>query len=156
MRGGIVLRAASGSFFVPATVARELRTAPEITRILGAPDDVLGVALTAGEVVPVVRIGVDRRLLLLCNVQDDLLGVVGFEGARAGLFPEASEGTGVSVDGQDVPELALVELRDLLVVDRWSTRGLGATTGERKTLRSAHVLAETTVSSDRPGGPREP
>ncbi len=154
MRGGIVLRAASGSFFVPAAVARELRTAPEITRILGAPEDVLGVALTAGEVVPVVRIGVDRRLLLLCSVQDDLLGVVGFEGARAGLFAEASEGTGVSIDGHDVPELALVELRDLLVVDRWSTRGLSATTGERRTLRNTHLLAEPT--SDRGSGRREP
>jgi hypothetical protein len=150
MRGGIVLTTATKKFFVPASAARELRAAPEITRILGAPEDVLGVALTAGEVVPVVRIGVDRRLLLLCEVQNDLLGIVGFTDARAGLFPATEAGDGVELDGESVPALAVTELRDLLLLDRWSTRTLNARISERRTGRGGRSPQEPVVPPDRP------
>jgi hypothetical protein len=85
-RGGLLLRVGEKLSFVPASMAVQVAPAPRITPIPGAPPDLLGIALHAGSIVPVLAIGSDRTEMVVCQHSGELLGVVGGRVVKTGSF----------------------------------------------------------------------
>ncbi|HEY2517416.1 MAG TPA: chemotaxis protein CheW, partial [Polyangiaceae bacterium] len=59
-RGGVVVRLEGGLLFVPASLAVAIAPVPQITRVPGAPEAILGAAMHDGDVVPVIVVGAAR------------------------------------------------------------------------------------------------
>jgi hypothetical protein len=89
--GGIVFLTGDDLWFLPATVAAEVLPVPEVARIPGAPPDLLGVAVHAGEAIPVVAVGSSRSCMLVCSYLGERLGLVGIEVLATGRFEVAAE-----------------------------------------------------------------
>jgi chemotaxis signal transduction protein len=106
MTGGVVFRVADALFFLPATIANKVLPMPGVARVPGAPEDLVGVALVEGEMVPVVAIGpletrgsrrpppserprADNRPMLVCTYLGDRIGLVGLEIVATGQFDAA-------------------------------------------------------------------
>jgi hypothetical protein len=95
--GGVVLRVEGALRFVPAATAVRIAPAPEaavLTRVPGAPADLIGIALNEGVILPVVAIGRARREMLVCQHGGDLVGLVGGEVVQTGVFDAAGDGAG--------------------------------------------------------------
>jgi hypothetical protein len=90
--GAVLLRAGPNLVYVPAAVAVRLASIPPVTRIPGAPDGLLGVALHEGEIIPIISIGGARDSMLVCAVPGGLLGVVGAIPVATGIFDVAPDG----------------------------------------------------------------
>ena len=88
--GGLLLRVDGDLRFAPAAVALRVVAPPRITSIPGAPAALLGVALHDGVVVPVVAIGPARGDMVVCQHAGELVGLVGGEVVRTGLFDRAA------------------------------------------------------------------
>ena len=103
MTGGVVFRVASSQYFLPASIATKVLPMPLIARVPGAPEELVGVALVEGEMVPVVAIGVldrrgshrpttgrrpraDNRPMLVCTYLGERVGLVGLEIVATGRF----------------------------------------------------------------------
>jgi hypothetical protein len=101
-RAGLLVRHGERLAFLPASVARGLLPLPHLTRI---PWDSAEMALVAGEVVPVLSLGDPSPELLLCELDGQSLALSGLTAVRVGFWP--ASGSGVSVDGVNVPALDL-------------------------------------------------
>jgi hypothetical protein len=93
--GGVLLRVAETLFYVAAADAVKLAPVPAITRVPGAPEGLLGVALHEGEIVPVLSIGGERESMLVCTLEGSLLGLVGGSVVETGMFEATADGTSV-------------------------------------------------------------
>jgi hypothetical protein len=85
-RGGVLVRVDGVLWFVSASVALRVAPSPRITRIPGAPPELLGVAPYDGVIVPVIAIGTARREMIVCQHAGELVGLVGGEIVRTGCF----------------------------------------------------------------------
>jgi hypothetical protein len=85
-RGGVVLRIDGALHFVPASVAVAVAPAPQIARVPGAPEALLGVTLHDGDVVPVIAIGNVRETLLVCSYLGEKVGLMGASIEATGLY----------------------------------------------------------------------
>ncbi len=86
MSGGIVFRAEGALHFLPGSVALKVVPLPSIAQVPGASDELLGIALVEGAVVPVVSVGKSRSCLLLCAYLGERVGLVGVEVVGTGRF----------------------------------------------------------------------
>jgi chemotaxis signal transduction protein len=71
--------------FVPAAVALKVARLPTITRVPGAPPELLGIALHEGAVVPVISLGASRSAMVVCTFAGDKVGLVGGDVVETGL-----------------------------------------------------------------------
>lgn len=85
-RGGIVLRVDGELRYVPASVGVRVGPIPRVTAVPGAPPELVGIAMHEGVVVPIVSIGSARKDLVVCQHAGELLGLVGGEVERTGVF----------------------------------------------------------------------
>jgi len=85
-RGGLLLRTDDGLRFLPASLVTSLARLPPILRVAGAPEGVLGIVHENGEIMPVVAIGPERSVLMVCSYLGEPIGLVGAQIVRAGLF----------------------------------------------------------------------
>ena len=85
-RGGVLMRLDGVLHFVPASVALAITTVPEIARVPGAPEGLLGAALHDGEVVPVIAIGAARESMLVCSYFGEKVGLLGAAIVATGLY----------------------------------------------------------------------
>jgi chemotaxis signal transduction protein len=107
MTGGVVFRAGDALFFLPATIANKVLPMPGFARVPGAPEELVGVALVEGEMVPVVAVGpletrgsrrppsserprADNRPMLVCTYLGERIGLVGLEIVATGQFDATS------------------------------------------------------------------
>ena len=85
-----------------ASVAKSLVPLPRVSKI---PWDSAQMALVGGDVVAVLEVAPPCGVLVLCEVDGQALALSGLSAERAGCWP--ASGTGVNVDGTDVPALDL-------------------------------------------------
>jgi hypothetical protein len=85
-RGGLLLRVGDQLSFVAAATAVHVAPPPRITPIPGAPPDLLGIALYAGAIVPVLAIGPERGEMVVCQHSGELVGIVGGRVVKTGSF----------------------------------------------------------------------
>ncbi len=90
-RGGVLLRVGGELVFLSSDAAQRLTPVPPITKVPGAPDELLGVALEDDEILPVVSIGEARDCMIVCSHQGEKLGLVGGEVVTSGLFEADDE-----------------------------------------------------------------
>ena len=77
---GILLRDGDALYFVPAEVARKLAPMPAVTRVPGAPAELLGIAQVDGAILPIVSIGKSTpRALVVCSHAGEDVGLAGVE-----------------------------------------------------------------------------
>lgn len=118
-RGGIVLRVDDGALaFLPASVAVKVAPLPRITRVAGAPFELLGIALHEGEIMPVISIGNARKEMVVCTQAGELLGLVGGTVLGTGMFE--AEGDGVTVKGAPAPLLDVAALYARVQEGAWA------------------------------------
>src|SRR5450432_2838841 len=101
-RAGLLVRRGDERLFIPAGVAHHLVPLPRVTRV---PWDSIQMALVGGEVVAVVELGEPSGMLVLCEISGQSVAFSGLSAERAGFWP--ASGTGVSIDGVEVPGLDL-------------------------------------------------
>jgi chemotaxis signal transduction protein len=89
-RAGVVLRVDGALRFLPASAVLRMASTPPITGVPGGPPGLLGIALHDGAILPVVAIGSARHPMVVCQYSGELLGLVGAEVVRTGLFEVAS------------------------------------------------------------------
>lgn len=136
MTGGVVFRVADGLFFLPATIACKVLPMPGVARVPGAPEELVGVALVEGEMVPVVAIGpldargsrrpastarprADNRPMLFCTYLGERLGLVGLEIVATGHF-DASDAERVVHNGVPAPLFDVGSVVGRLREGRWA------------------------------------
>ena len=83
--GGLVLLVDGVRMFVPATVALKVARLPTITRVPGAPPEVLGIALHEGAVLPVIALGEAKSRMVVCSFAGETVALVGGEVVETGL-----------------------------------------------------------------------
>jgi hypothetical protein len=105
-RGGVLLRVGGELVFVPASVAVSVGPVPLITRVPGAPADLLGIALDKDEILPVVAIGDLREAMVVCNYRGESIGLVGGALVASGMF-EVDADEAVIFGGEHVRPLDL-------------------------------------------------
>jgi hypothetical protein len=101
-RAGLLVRRAGKLSFLSASVVKSVLPLPRLTKI---PWDSAQMALVSGDVVAVLELAEPCGVLVLCEIDGQPLALSGLSAERAGVWPES--GTGVSVDGADVPALDL-------------------------------------------------
>ena len=101
-RAGLLVRRAGELSFLPASVAKSLVPLPRLTKI---PWDSAQMALVGGDVVAVLELAEPSGVLVLCEIDGQSLALSGLSAECAGFWPES--GTGVNVNGADVPALDL-------------------------------------------------
>ncbi|MES1177879.1 MAG: hypothetical protein ABUL62_26375 [Myxococcales bacterium] len=101
-RAGLLVRRAGELSFLPASVAKSLLPLPRLSKV---PWDSAQMALVGGDVVAVLELAEPCGVLVLCELEGQTLALSGLSAERAGSWPES--GTGVSVDGVEVPGLDL-------------------------------------------------
>jgi hypothetical protein len=90
-RAGLLVRVDGALFFVPASIALWVAPPPRVTAVPGAPPDLLGIAVSAGAVLPVIAIGGERAEMVVCQHAGELVGVVGGRVVHSGSFEVASD-----------------------------------------------------------------
>ncbi len=90
-RGGVLVRVQDALWFIPASSAIRVASAPRVTPVPGAPPELLGIALHAGVVLPVIAIGPARAEMVICRHAGELLGVVGGSVVRSGSFDVSAD-----------------------------------------------------------------
>jgi hypothetical protein len=124
--GGVVMRVANALVYVPATAALKLAPMPQITRMPGAPEGLLGVALHEGEILPVVSIGPGRDSVLVCSHAGALLGIVGGRVEGTGIFEVDEDGSSVRWFGETASPLDLASVCAKLVTPSWGGSWTGS------------------------------
>lgn len=133
MSGGVVFRIGEAWHFVSATVAREILASPETTRVPGAPPELVGLALVAGEPLPIVDIRWYEPSLraesrpplrplspmLVCTYLGERVGFVGLEIVRTGCFEATADG-GVRFEAREVPMFDVGSVVVALRERRWA------------------------------------
>jgi hypothetical protein len=113
--GAVLVRTAERRAFIRADLLQQILPQPAISRV---PASQLGMTLVAGQVISVLELGESTGALLVCTLDDELIGISGLSLERVGIF-ELRESM-LSVDGQRLPELSL---RELLRASRSPDRG---------------------------------
>jgi hypothetical protein len=108
--GGVLLRVSATLVYVAASDAVKLAAIPHVTRVPGAPEGLLGVALHEGEILPVVAIGGERQSMLVCRHEGVQLGVVGGSVVGTGMFDATQDGTSVTYEGEIATRLDVADL----------------------------------------------
>jgi hypothetical protein len=129
-QGGLLLRVRGELLFVPAHVAISIDPAPAVLRVPGAPAEMLGIAVRAGEVLPVISLGdEDRRSMVVCrytpelSAARELIGLVGAVVVTAGSFEiEPDSGDHVTFMGERARTLDLAILYGRLQGGAWAER----------------------------------
>ena len=122
-RGGVLLRLDGALHFIPASVALAVTSAPQIARVPGAPEALLGAALHEGEVVPVVAIGAARESMLVCSYLGEKVGLLGAHIEATGLYdvdPEAADA--VRHNGETARTLDLAAIYARIQGEGWAGR----------------------------------
>jgi purine-binding chemotaxis protein CheW len=83
--GGLVLLVDGHRMFIPATVALKVARVPTVTRVPGAPPELLGIALHEGAVVPIIALGAARSAMVVCSFAGEKVGLVGGDVVETGL-----------------------------------------------------------------------
>jgi hypothetical protein len=79
---------------------------PRVTAVVGAPHELLGIALFSGAVIPVLALGPARAQMVVCQCAGELVGVVGLSVVEAGAFDACGERPdGVAYGGEPAPLL---------------------------------------------------
>lgn len=123
--GGVLLRVSGTLVYVAAADAVKLAPIPNITRVPGAPEGLLGVALHEGEVLPVVSIGGDRESMLVCAHAGALLGIVGGCVVGTGMFDSTPDGSSVRYGDETATVLDVASLCAKTSPPSWGGRWLG-------------------------------
>ena len=99
MTGGIVFRAGEELAFLPATIAIKVMPLPEVARVPGAPEAILGVTLVDGGTMPVVCAAVPWSRprsgaipMLVLAFSGERIGLVGIDVLATGHFEATAEG----------------------------------------------------------------
>jgi chemotaxis signal transduction protein len=122
-RGGVLLRLDGALHFVPASVALAITPAPQITRVPGAPETLLGAALHDGEVVPVIAVGAAREVMLVCSYLGEKVGLVGAQIAGTGLYdPDPAVADAVRHRGETARPLDLAAIYARIQGEGWAGR----------------------------------
>jgi chemotaxis signal transduction protein len=135
MTGGVVFRVADALFFLPASIAGKVLPMPGVARVPGAPEELVGVALVEGEMVPVVAVGelgsrgprrsksdrprADNRPMLVCTYLGERIGLVGLEIVATGVF-DVPGGERVVHAGAEVPPFDVAAVVSRLREGRWA------------------------------------
>jgi hypothetical protein len=138
--------------FIPADVALRITALTALTGVRGMELPASGIALAEGEVVTVLRLGLQREALpapgpyepgadwplssgpngaVLCSVAGQRVAVTGATVVATGLFDAAGaggEGAGVLWRGERVPELDVRALYARAEAAIWAGRAQGSTT----------------------------
>jgi hypothetical protein len=117
--GGVLMRVGDALVYVPAAAAVKLSQIPQITRVPGAPEGLLGVALHEGEILPIVSIGPERDSMLVCMHTGALLGVVGGSIVETGMFDALEDGTSVRYGDETATVLDLGVISGRLAPPSW-------------------------------------
>jgi hypothetical protein len=122
-RGGVLLRLDGALHFVPASVAIAVTPTPQITRVPGAPEGLLGAALHEGEVVPVVAIGAERGPMLVCSYLGEKVGLFGAHVEASGLYEvDPNVPDAVRHRGEVAPSLDLAAIYARVQGEGWAGR----------------------------------
>ena len=89
--GALLFRAGGEARFLPASVAVRVAAIPPLTKVPGAPPDLLGIALHEGGVVPVLSIGPAREEMIVCRSDGELVALLGGERFETGIFPTSAD-----------------------------------------------------------------
>ena len=119
----MLLRLDGALHFVPASVALAVTSTPQITRIPGAPEMLLGAALHDGEVVPVITIGSARDAMLVCTYLGEKVGLLGGRIEGTGLYevdPDAVDA--VRHGGETARSLDLAAIYARVQGEGWAGR----------------------------------
>jgi hypothetical protein len=118
-KAGAVLLVGGEPCFLRAVSVLRVASTPPVTAVPGGPPELLGIALHEGAVLPVLAIGSARREMVVCQCAGELIGLVGGEVARTGLF-DVSPGQPDAVDyeGRTARPLDLTALHDILQAAR--------------------------------------
>ena len=101
----VVVVGPGGRAFVRAELARQIVPEPALSKV--STSDVQ-MALVGGRVVSVLSLGESSGALVVCEVEDESVALSGLRVERVGRF--ASEGAGIRVDGELIPEIPVREL----------------------------------------------
>jgi hypothetical protein len=123
-RGGVLLRVDGAFGFLPASVAVRVAPSPRVTPVPGAPPGLLGITLYEGAIVAVIAIGAARREMVVCQFAGELIGLVGGEVVRTGVFD-------VTPDEPDCVEHEGQRARDLNLGVLYGRVQTGARAGRR-------------------------
>lgn len=135
MTGGVVFRVADALFFLPATIASKVLPMPVVARVPGGLEELVGVALVEGEMLPVVAIGAlerrgsrrrksdrpraDNRPMLVCTYLGERVGLVGLVIVATGSF-DAPDAEHVVHDGKPVAPFDVGAVVSRLREGRWA------------------------------------
>ena len=119
-RGGVVLRIEGALHFVPASVALAVAPAPQIARVPGAPEALLGVTLHDGDVVPVIAIGTAREALLVCSYLGEKVGLMGASIEATGLYE--ADGDSIRHGGETARSLDIAAIYARVQGEGWAGR----------------------------------
>jgi hypothetical protein len=119
--GGLVMRVDGRLVFLSAEVVREVAPLPPITRVPGAPQELLGIALHKDDLVPVIAIGSAREAMVICTHLGEHVGLVGGSVVGTGVF-EASASAGVTLAGERAEEFDLGSVYARVEAGRWLGR----------------------------------
>jgi hypothetical protein len=122
--GGVLLRVEGALVYVSAAETLKLAPIPIITRVPGAPEGLLGVALHEGEILPVVEIGTRRESMLVCVHAGARLGIVGGSVVEVGMFEATTDGTSVQHGGETATLLDVTALSAKASSPSWGERWL--------------------------------
>jgi chemotaxis signal transduction protein len=122
-RGGVLLRLEGALHFVPASVALAVTPTPQIARVPGAPEALLGAALHEGEVVPVLAIGSARESMLVCSYLGEKVGLLGAHIEATGLYDvDSSAADAVRHNGETARTLDLAAIYARIQGEGWAGR----------------------------------
>jgi len=122
----VLLRLEGALHFVPASVAIAVTAAPQITRVPGAPETLLGAALHEGEVVPVIAIGSARESMLVCSYLGEKVGFLGAQIESTGLYEvDPASPDAVRHNGETARMLDLAAIYTRVQGEGWAGRWRG-------------------------------
>jgi CheW-like protein len=119
--GGLVVRVDEAPAFLSAAVVLEVVPMPQVTRVPGAPAELLGIALHGDELLPVIAIGEARESMIVCSCAGEHMGLVGGVIVGSGLF-EADESNAVEFRGETCRPLDLASIYAKVHSARWGGR----------------------------------
>ncbi len=136
MTGGVVFRVDEELYFLPASIAAKVLPMPDVARVPGGPEELVGVALVEGEMIPVVAVSeldrrgprrahagerarVDNRPMLVCTVLGERVGLVGLEVLATGRF-ESPDADHVLHEGLPAALFEVNEVVNRLREGRWA------------------------------------
>ena len=116
--GGLVMRVDGTLVFLSASVAAQIAPLAQITRLPGAPEELLGIALHKDELVPVIAIGSAREAMVICSYMGENIALVGAVVVRAGVF-EPAGASGVTFEGERAEAFDLGPVYRKVQAGRW-------------------------------------